>query len=631
MNAEYIPREVLFCNPDITHIKISPDGKFVGYLAESNGVMNIWVQEFGKPETAKVVTNDSKRGITKFTWTYTAGILIYNLDLAGDENSGLYTVNVRTGENREITKPGHAFTDVAEVSHLRPNEVVILTNARDPNYFDFQILDLTTKATTLLFVNSENYAGILFDKSFNPILAAKTNMDGSSTTLLWDKKLSSFVKAGTVLFEDSMSTSAVCSSYSGDKVYLVESQGRDKAVFVEWDLKSNTRKVLSSNEMADVDDFLFHPVNEKLLYVSATYLKKEIKFYDDDFKLHFEYLKSVLGEDVDLTSLSHNCEQWVVTVSSSNKPISYCFYDVKSKQISEPIIARKSLLPYAKKLSPMLPVEIKARDGLKLVSYLTLSKESAGNSLVLLVHGGPWYRDFYGYNSWHQWLSDRGYNVLSVNFRGSTGFGKSFINAGDLEWGRNMHNDLIDAVDWAIANGYADSKKVAIVGGSYGGYSALAGITFTPDTFAASVDIVGPSNLVTLLTTFPPYWLSFMPKFYKRVGDPTTEEGRKLLIERSPLTHVDKIKTPLLILQGANDPRVKKAEADQIYNSMVAKKIPVEYVLFPDEGHGFVRALNNMGSSAIIEDFLGKYLNGRVQPFGDHVEKSSAQFITSPQ
>lgn len=631
VNADYIPREVLFSNPDITSIKISPDGKFVAYLSEHKGVLNIWVQEFGKPETAKAVTHDSKRGISQFHWTYSSGHLVFAMDAAGDENYGIYTVNVVSGENKEITKPGKAMTNVADASALRPNEVVILTNARDPKYFDYQILNLTTKATTDLFTNKENYSSVMFDQQYNPVVASKSNDDGGSTIFLWSKKEKAFKKKSIIPFEDGLSTSPVHVSHDGSKVLMVDSRGRDKSALVEWDTKTDKTKVLSSNDKADVDDLLVHPKTEKLLYVSANHLKKELKFYDKEFQTHFEYLQKTLGQDISITSMSYEGDQWVVTTNFSDKPVAFYFYDVKTKKIGEAIIARKSLVPYTDRLSPMTPVEIKSRDGLQLVSYLTLAKKPADKSLILLVHGGPWHRDVYGYNAWHQWLSDRGYNVLSVNFRGSTGLGKSFTNAGDKQWGRNMHNDLIDAVNWAVAKGYADAKKVAIVGGSYGGYSALAGITFTPDVFAASVDIVGPSNLETLIAAFPAYWESFKTTLYKRVGDPRTEEGRKLLKERSPLTHVDKIKTPLLILQGANDPRVKKAEADQIYNSMVAKKIPVEYVLFPDEGHGWLRAANNMGANAIIEDFLAKYLKGRAQPFGNHVKESSAQFITTPQ
>lgn len=631
VNAEYIPREVLFGNPDITGIKISPDGKYVTYLSAHKGVLNIWAQEFGKPQTAKPVTHDTKRGIFRYNWTYTPGILTFSQDVAGDENFGLYTLNVATGEITEITKPGKITSQIAETSHLRPQEVVIMTNERDPKYFDYKILNLKTKATTDLFTNTENYAGIMFDKNFHPIIASQSNKDGSSTIFLWNSGSKKFVKKTVVPFEDSMTSSAVDVSHDGSKVYLLDSRKRDKAALIEWDIKSDKSKVVASDERSDIQGLQMHPQTGKLLWASSYYLKRDIQFFDKDFQKHFESIEKKLNTEINVTSMSLDGNQWVLFADSTDKPVAFYFYDVKTETLSQPLYHTKSMIPYADRMSPMQAIEIPSRDGYQLVSYLTQARKPAGKSLVLLVHGGPWGRDDYGYNPYHQWLADRGYNVLSVNFRASTGFGKKFLNAGDKQWGRKMHDDLIDAVTWAVKNDYADPKQVVIMGGSYGGYAALAGVTFTPDTFAAAVDIVGPSNLETLLATVPPYWESFRANLYKRVGDPTTAAGKKLLKERSPLTHVDKIKKPLLILQGANDPRVKKAEADQIYNAMVAKKIPVEYVLFPDEGHGFAKAANNMGANAITEEFLQKYLKGRLEPIEAQVKASSAQFITTPQ
>jgi len=282
----------------------------------------------------------------------------------------------------------------------------------------------------------------------------------------------------------------------------------------------------------------------------------------------------------------------------------------------------------------MYPVEIKSRDGLNLVSYLTLPKSADTNAdgkadkpvpMVLMVHGGPWARDGYGFNGAHQWLANRGYAVLSVNFRGSTGFGKDFISAGDLEWGRKMQDDLTDAVAWAVKSGVAPKDKVAIMGGSYGGYATLAGLTYTPEVYACGVDIVGPSNLETLLKTIPPYWAPIVSQFHKRMGNPNTPEGLALLKERSPLYSADKIVRPLLIGQGANDPRVNKAESDQIVSAMQAKGIPVTYVLFPDEGHGFAKPNNNIAFNAVTESFLAKCLGGRAEPIGETVRNSTAE------
>ena len=313
-------------------------------------------------------------------------------------------------------------------------------------------------------------------------------------------------------------------------------------------------------------------------------------------------------------------DRWVVVASAAERPATYYLYERKSGEITELFPARPELAAYH--LAPMRGEVIRARDGLELVSYLTLPeglthKPVKPLPMVLLVHGGPWGRDEYGFNPSHQWLANRGYAVLSTNFRASTGFGKAFLNAGDLQWGRKMHDDLLDAVDWAVKQGIADSRRVAIMGASYGGYAALAGLTFTPEVFCCGVDIVGPSNLETLLATIPPYWAAFFENLARRVGDPRTEAGRNLLRERSPLHFADRIAKPLLIGQGANDPRVKQAESDQIIEAMRAKGLPVTYVLYPEEGHGFAVPENRLSFNAIVEAFLSAHLGGGAEPIAD--------------
>jgi dipeptidyl aminopeptidase/acylaminoacyl peptidase len=347
-----------------------------------------------------------------------------------------------------------------------------------------------------------------------------------------------------------------------------------------------------------------------------------------------DYLATVADGELEVVDRSLDDRRWVVGFGRPDRPFTYYLYDRDAKSASYLFTNRPALEEAA--LAPMHPVVIPARDGLELVSYLTLPLESdpdgdgrPGSPLptVLFVHGGPWGRDSWGYDAWHQWLANRGYAVLAVNFRGSTGLGKSLTNAGDREWGRKMHDDLLDAVEWAAAQGIVQRDKVAIMGGSYGGYATLAGMTMTPEAFACGVSIVGPSNLVTLLESIPPYWKPLFELFAARIGDPRTEEGRALLAERSPLTYADKIVRPLLIAQGANDPRVKQAESDQIVAAMTAKGIPVTYVLFPDEGHGFERPQNELAFNAVAEAFLGACLGGRIEPVGDDFEGSS---ITVP-
>jgi dipeptidyl aminopeptidase/acylaminoacyl peptidase len=348
-----------------------------------------------------------------------------------------------------------------------------------------------------------------------------------------------------------------------------------------------------------------------------------------------KYLQSVTDGEISVMSRTSDDSRWIVGYMKDNGPVRFYAYNRPARSATFLFTNRPEL--ESSKLARMHPQAIKSRDGLTLVSYLSLpvwtdpdedGRPASPLPTILLVHGGPWGRDEWGYDSLHQLLANRGYAVLSVNFRASTGFGKKFVNAGNKEWGGKMHDDLVDAVNWAVMSGVADAKKTAIMGGSYGGYATLVGLTSTPDLFAAGVDIVGPSNLVTLLNTIPPYWAPQLDLFTTRVGDHRTPEGRKLLESRSPLTHVDRISKPLLIGQGANDPRVKQAESDQIVSAMQAKKIPVTYTLFPDEGHGFARPENNIAFMAIAEAFLARHLGGRVEPIGDGFKGSS---VTVPQ
>jgi dipeptidyl aminopeptidase/acylaminoacyl peptidase len=319
-------------------------------------------------------------------------------------------------------------------------------------------------------------------------------------------------------------------------------------------------------------------------------------------------------------------------------PASAYLYDRKAGTITKLFDQRPALAKAP--LVPMQSLELKARDGLTLISYLSLPPGSDTNGdgvpespvpMVLNVHGGPWGRDTYGFDNEHQWLANRGYAVLSVNYRGSTGLGKGFVNASNKEWAGKMHDDLLDAVEWAVKQRVTTSDKVAIYGGSYGGYATLVGMTFTPDAFACGVDIVGPSNLATLLASIPPYWKSFYEEFAVRVGDPRTEEGKKLLADRSPISRVDAIKKPLLIAQGANDPRVKRAESDQIVKAMKDKNLPVTYVLYPEEGHGFAQPANRTSFYAIAEGFLSQCLGGRYQPVGDDFKGAKLEVLEGQQ
>lgn len=434
--------------------------------------------------------------------------------------------------------------------------------------------------------------------------------------------------------EDVLTTSPGGFDKTGRILYMLDSRGRNTAALVTLDLDTREETIVAEDPRADLSRLLMHHTEKTVQAMGFTYERTQWKVLDPAVARDLEYLRAVTDGDIEVVSRTLDDNHWIVAYLPDDGPVRYYRYDREENEAEFLFTNRKALegLPLVK----MRPVVIKSRDGLNLVSYLSLPADTDRDGdvrpdkpvpMVLMVDGGPWRRDTWGYNSEHQMLANRGYAVLSVNFRGSTGFGKEFINASNLEWGGKMHDDLIDAVQWAVDEGIADPERVAIMGSSYGGYSTLVGLTFTLETFACEVDIVGPSNLVTLLKSFPPYCQPEIELWTTRMGDHRTEEGRAFLTERSPLTHVDRIERPLLIGQGANDPRVKQAESDQIVAAMKEKNIPVTYVLYPDEGHGFARPENRLSFFAVSDGFLAQCLGGRYELVGDDFAGSS---ITVP-
>jgi dipeptidyl aminopeptidase/acylaminoacyl peptidase len=417
---------------------------------------------------------------------------------------------------------------------------------------------------------------------------------------------------------------------SGKVLYVQDSRGRNTGGLFAIDLESGEKTLVAEDPKADVGELLVHPTEMTIQAVGFTYSRREWTVLDESIQADLDTLATVEDGELIVTSRTLDDQLWTCAFVLDDGPLKFYLYDRQAQQCKFLFSSRDDLDQYqlAKMHAPVIP----SRDGLELVSYLTLPVSSDRDHdgrpnqplpLVLDVHGGPWARDGWGYNASHQWLANRGYAVLSVNYRGSTGFGKEFTNAANGEWAGKMHDDLIDAVEWAVREGIADRDKVAIMGGSYGGYATLVGLTFTPEVFACGVDIVGPSSLVTLMENVPEYWMPFMPVMKIRVGEIETAAGREALLERSPLTRVDQITKPLLIGQGANDPRVTQLEADQIVAAMKSKNIPVTYVLYPDEGHGFSGEPNRMSFNAVTEAFLAKYLGGRAEPIGDDFQESS--------
>ncbi|MCG2841058.1 S9 family peptidase [Sandaracinobacter sp. RS1-74] len=624
--TQLIERSKLFGNPVKAQGRFSPDGKWVSWLAPSNGVLNIWVAPAADLNKARPLTAETKRPIRQHFWAPDSSMILFINDAGGNEDFLLYGVRAEGGEPKLLTDFEKTTVQVVGLSERHPERILIGLNNRDQKWHDVWSLDLGSGKLTEVQRN-DGYSGFLADEDLVLRLAIRPNAAGGQDYFRLDNgKVADkpFLSHG---LDDSQTTTVLGFSADGRTLYLMDSRDRDTGALFAMDWASGKTTLVAEDARADMGGTLINPKSKAVEAVSFDYLKPEWKVLDQAVAADIAFLNEKLGNWL-LSSRTQADDRWIVTTDNSKEAAASFVYDRKAKALTKLFDTRPDLV--GAPLAEMRPVEIKARDGKTLVSYLTLpagagEKPAKPLPMVLLVHGGPWARDSYGYDALSQFLANRGYAVLQVNFRGSTGFGKGFTNAGNGEWGAKMHDDLIDAVNWAVGEGHADPARVAIMGGSYGGYATLAGLTFTPTTFACGVDIVGPSNLQTLLSTVPPYWESFYKQLVARMGDPKTPEGQKWLKERSPLTHAERIQRPLLIGQGANDPRVKQAESDQIVAAMQAKNIPVTYVLFPDEGHGFARPENSIAFMAVAENFLAKCLGGQAEAIGGTVKASSAE------
>jgi len=626
-----IERAKIFGNPSKSGGRISPDGKWLSWIAPRDGVLNVWVAPASDLSKARPLTDEKVRPIRGSFWSPDSKTLLFIQDKGGDENFLLYGVNVVSGKQINYTPFEKTRVQIVQISSKVKDRILIGLNNRDPRWHDVYSLDLASGKLTLVQHN-DGYGGYLADEQLNLRLASKPRSDGGATYFRVKGGKVETTPLADIGLDDSQTTAPLTFTVDGKTLYWTDSRGRNTSALLAQDVASGKTTVVAEDARADIADALYDQHTGRVQAYSVNYLQQEYVPLSNDLKGDLEFLKKNTRGQFSVVSRTDADDKWLVAVDSVTAPPSAWLYERKTKHLTQLYVTRPEL--EGAPLVPMYPQEIKARDGLALVSYLTLPQASQADGsghaskpvpLVLLVHGGPWARDGYGYNSTHQWLANRGYAVLSVNYRGSTGFGKQFISAGDLQWGRKMHDDLLDAVQWAVKSGVTTADKVAIMGGSYGGYATLAGMAFTPTTFACGVDIVGPSNLFTLLQTIPPYWEAGKQQFYKRMGDPTTEEGRALLKERSPLNFAGDIQRPLLIGQGANDPRVNVRESDQIVAEMAAKNIPVTYVLFPDEGHGFARPVNSIAFNAVAENFLGKCLDGRAEAIGGTIKASTAQ------
>ncbi|MGD1953208.1 MAG: alpha/beta fold hydrolase [Leptolyngbyaceae cyanobacterium] len=604
-----IPRATLFGNPQRTSPRLSPDGKYLTYIApDANNVLQVWLQV--PTGDNRQLTQDKKRGIRSYFWTYQENKLIYLQDADGDENFHLYLVDIATDMIRDLTPFQGIKASPVELDPDFPNLVLVSLNLKDRQKFDVYRINLTTGAVEFDTDNPGNIVGWTADHQFQIRAATAATPDGGSELFYRATPADSWESLRCWGPDDE--GGAVGFSKDGNILYLVGTHDANAQRFISLDLTTRTETVIAEDPQYDIGNIETHPTEHTIQAVSFYKAKEEWQLLDDAIRPDFEALAQVRPGQFVISSRTLTDDKWLVAYLTDDGPVYYYQYDRASKTATYLFSNQPELDDLD--LAAMEPIAYQARDGLTIHGYLTLpvGVEAKNLPTVLFVHGGPWARDIWGLNPPVQWLANRGYAVLQVNFRGSTGYGKDFVNAGNRQWGKTMHDDLIDAVDWLCNQGIADRTKVAIMGGSYGGYATLAGLTFTPDVFACGVDIVGPSNLLTLIRSVPPYWQPMMAMFAHRVGDIESEE--EMLKERSPLFFVDRIEKPLLIGQGANDPRVKEAESEQIVEAMHKAGKPVEYVLYTDEGHGFARPENRLHFYGIVEEFLAKYIGGRTEP-----------------
>lgn len=618
-----IDRELIFGNPEYAGAQISPDGKYISFIKPLSGTMNIWVKGVDEPfDAARPMTNDQSRPVRSYFWSRDGKFILFVQDKGGDENFNVYAINPvdKPAEGspvpsaRNITDAKGIRAMIQAVPDSDPDAIYVGINDRDKAWHDLYKVKISTGERTLINENRDRYQGMIFDNTDKMRLAVRSAQNGDTEIL----NIGADGKATKIYDCTSFETCGPIRFHKDNKrVYMQTNKGNSDLVeLVLIDAETGAVTKVESDPLGKVDfgGASFSDVTDELVATAYEEDRERLYFKDKEFEKAYNDIKKRLGDrDVNFQSSTKDESKWIVTTNSDVDPGTVWLYDRKSKNLKTLYQVREKLDRAA--LNPMKPVRYKSSDGLEIPAYLTIPKGSSGKNLptVLYIHGGPWGRDYWGYHSYAQFLANRGYAVLQPNFRASTGYGKKFLNAGNNEWGQKMQDDITWGKKYLVEQGVADPKRVAIMGGSYGGYAALAGVAFTPDEYAASVAIVPPSNLQTLLDSIPPYWEPIRELFYKRMGDPRTPEGLAQMRRQSPLTDADKIKTPLMVVQGANDPRVKQRESDQIVVALRDRKYPVEYLLAPDEGHGFARPVNNMAMVAAAEKFLAKHLGGRYQ------------------
>ena len=620
--APLIDRELFFGNPEISGAQISPDGRYVSFLKPYKDTRNIWVKKTGDPYTAaKLITNDTRRPVTQYFWSRDGKYILFAQDQLGDENYNVYAVDPAASPApgkevppaRNLTEAKGVRAAIYAVPKNDPDVMYVGINERDKAWHDLYKVRISTGEKTLLRQNTERIAGWVFDNAGQLRLAVRTTDKGDTEILRVDPN------GFTVVYTCSVFESCGPDRFNKDnsKVYLQTNKGNvDLTRLVLFDPATKTETLVESDPLNRVDfgNATFSDVTDEL--VATAYVDDRARIYwkNSDWEKDYNIIKAKLpGKELNVASGTADERIWMIVANSDREPGERYLFDRNTKQLTFQYRVFDKLPREA--LAEVKPISYASTDGLTIPAYLTLPVGVTAKNLplVVYVHGGPWGRDVWGYSPIPQFLANRGYAVLQPNFRASTGYGKKFLNAGNNEWGQKMQDDISNGVRYLISQGIADPKRVGIMGGSYGGYATLAGLAFTPELYAAGVSIVGPSNLITLLNSIPPYWESIRTIFHERMGNPNTAEGKAQLVKQSPLTSANRIKAPLLVIQGANDPRVNRAESEQIVIALRDRGFPVEYILAPDEGHGFARPINNLVLFTAAEKFLAKHLGGRYQ------------------
>jgi len=632
-----IDRELLFGDPEISGAQLSPDGEFIAFIKPWKDTRNVWVKKTGEPfSAARLMTTETARPVAGYVWSRDSKYILFVKDNAGDENFNVFAVDPNAAAapgaeapaSRDLTKLEGVRVMLFSAPKSQPDVVYIGLNDRDKSWHDLYKLQISTGERTLIRKNTDRIAGWIFDLAGNLRLAQRVQDSGDQEILRVDAGGFTPIFTCTV-FE---SCDVVQFQRDGRRAYIETNKGElDLMTLGLLDPATGAVEVVESDPEGRVDlgSAWFSEATDELVETRYSDDRDRRYFRDPAFEADFRWLEEKFaGREISVSSSTRDDARWLIGARGDTEPGETYLFDRKTRELKFQYRIREKLP--RESLAPMQAVRYRSSDGLEIPGYLTLPKglEPRNLPVLVMVHGGPWARDHWGYNPLAQFFANRGYAVFMPNFRGSTGFGKKFLNAGNAEWGVKMQDDITWGVKYLVEKGIADPTRVAIFGGSYGGYAALAGVAFTPDVYRAAVDIVGPSNLATLLDSLPPYWEAGRKIMYARMADPGTPAGKEWLKERSPLFSAEKIRTPLMVVQGANDPRVNRREAEQIVIALRDRGFAVEYLLAPDEGHGFAKPVNNLAMYMAVEKFLARHLNGRYQEGGSAESVARLQEIT---